>query len=116
MRKLCLVTHLCAASVLILSVLSCDSVMPKRSPGEKLFRKHCTSCHGINAEGHTVKYMGNENADLLDDSWEYGGDPHSLEDVIESNRVTQHPSYDKLSSQQVRQIVDHLLYLRGETR
>lgn len=97
-------------------LLSCDAVMPKRSPGEKLYRKHCASCHGINAEGHTVKYMGNENANLADNNWEYGGDPNSMEDVIESDLVTEHPSFDKLTTQDVRLIVNHLLSLRGETR
>ena len=115
-RRLLTVAHFSAGVAVVVSLMSCDTVLPKQSPGEKLFRKNCASCHGVNAEGHTVKYMGNENANLTDNSWEYGGDPNSLENTIESDLVSEHPSFDKLSSQDVRQIVDHLLYLRGETR
>lgn len=107
----------CSTGILVaMSLLSCDAMVSKRSPGETLFRKHCASCHGVNAEGHTVRYMGNENADLTDNNWEHGGDANSIEDVIESDLVSEHPSFDKLSSQDIRQIVDHLLSIRGELR
>jgi cytochrome c553 len=116
MDKLLFTTHLGAISILVLNLVSCNAIMPKRSPGEKLYRKHCASCHGVNAEGHTAKYMGNENADLLDNSWEYGGDPSSISNSIQSDFIIDHHAIDKLNSKDVRQIVDHLLELRGERR
>ena len=116
MRRLLLVVNFSAGAILIMSLLSCDTVMPQRSPGEKLFRKNCASCHGVNAEGHTARSMGKEHANLTDNNWEHGGDPYSIQDVIESELVSEHPPFDKLSTQDIRQIVDYLLYLRGETR
>lgn len=115
-NKLLSTAHIVTGFILVAFLLSCDTVMPKKTPGEKLFRKHCASCHGINAEGHTPRGMGKEHANLTNNDWQHGGDPYSWQDVIESELVTEHPSYDKLTTAEIRQIVDHLLYLRGETR
>ena len=106
--------------LLILALLGvalsgCDEVLPKRSQGEKLYRKHCADCHGVDGSGNTISYMGNQYADLLDDSWRHGSDAGSIHSVLRQELVFRHPSYDDLSDEQIRQITKHVLALRGES-
>ena len=101
---------------LIVVSSACDELMPKRSAGEKLYRKHCADCHGADGSGHTVQSMGDPNANLLDNRWRHAGDASSMETVIREGLVFEHPTFDKLSHEEIRQIVDHVLSLRGERR
>lgn len=101
---------------LIVVMSACDEVMPKRSAGEKLFRKHCAECHGYDAKGQTVRYMGNNYANLRDDMWRYDSDAPGMEQTLRGGLVFLHPTYDKLTDEQLRQITDHILRLRGERR
>ena len=77
---------------LVAGSLACEYF--NRTPGEKLWRKHCAGCHGIDASGNTPQYMGNERADLRDNSWYgYGGDDAGIESTIreELELVCGHP-------------------------
>jgi len=105
-----------ALPLLLLYLCGCDEIMPRRSPGEKLYRKHCSTCHGVAGNGQTVRSMGDPNADLLDDMWRHPSDPAGLASVLRQGLVFEHPTYDKLSNEEIKQIVDHLLSLRGERR
>ena len=100
----------------MMGVTGCDEVLPKRTEGEKIYRKHCADCHGLDARGHTVRYMGNHYADLLDDQWRHSGDAHGMEAVLREGTVFLHPSFEELNQQELRKVVDHVLVLRGETR
>jgi len=104
------------ALALLTALLGLSTACTQRTPGEKLYRRHCAECHGIDAAGHTVQYMGNQEANLLDDYWVHGGDPTTILGVLQSRTVGDHPDYSELSSQELRQIVDHLRVLRGEAR
>jgi mono/diheme cytochrome c family protein len=104
------------ALVLLTGVLGLSTACVQRTPGEKLYRRHCADCHGIDGAGHTVKYMGRQEANLIDDQWVHGGDPTSIMGVLQSRTVGDHPEYSELSSAEMRQIVDHLRVLRGEAR
>ena len=87
------------------------------SPEETLWRKHCADCHGIDASGNTPRYMGNQWADLLDNSWKSGsGDEYSIAAVIREGVFGEMPANTQLSDQEVSQIVDWLFHLRGEGR
>lgn len=103
-------------ALLALAIGGCNSIAPRRSPGEKLYRKYCGDCHGIDAGGHTVRSMGHPYANLRDDMWKHGGDAPGLERTIREELVFQHPSFQQISGQELRQIVDHVLALRGENR
>lgn len=97
----------------------CDVVFPHRSEGEKLYRKQCADCHGLDGAGNTPGYMGNGWADLLDDRWKIGGSSaSSLEQVLREGIFGQMPAYsrEQLSREQVREIYEHLRVLRGEKR
>ena len=96
-------------------VLGCDNLFPKRTAGEKLYRKHCADCHGVDGSGNTIGYMGNQHANLLDEDWKYGMDAGSLTSVIRQELVLRHPSFSELSAKDLSEITRHVLELRGET-
>ena len=92
----------------------CDTLFPKRSEGEQLWRQRCAECHGIAGNGNTPRYMGNYKADLTDDSWSHGSDPGSWAMVIRQGAFGTMPANPDLSRQQVAALVDYLRQLRGE--
>ena len=100
-------------AVCLATALACDA-LPRRSEGEKLWRKHCASCHGLDARGNTPGYMGNVNADLTDNSWVNGGDDGSIEAVVREGIFAQMPANDALTRDQMRALIGYLHYLRGE--
>jgi mono/diheme cytochrome c family protein len=101
-----------AAASLLLA--GCNQLFPHRSEGEKLWRKHCADCHGLNAAGNTVQYMGNPYADLTDNNWKNGGDRTSLMSSIRGG-VFMHPNELKqLTDAETLAIIDYLRELRGE--
>lgn len=104
------------AAALALALSGCDEVFPHRSEGEKLYRKLCTECHGVDAAGNTPRYMGNAWADLRDDLWRNGGDPVSMEYTVRNGIFGQMPANPELTRDEIRAIVDHVRVLRGEKR
>ena len=100
----------------LLFVCGCGDLFVKRSPGEKLYRKNCADCHGLDGKGHTIRYMGNPNANLADSSWKYGGgDSVAIQNVLFQGLVERHPSsLQKLQSNEVKAIAGWVLELRGE--
>ena len=106
-----LVLALAAAGV---ALAGCDTIFPKRSEGEKLWRQRCSQCHGIAGDGNTPQYMGNYAADLTDDSWQHGSDPGSWAVTIREGLFGNMPANPDLSREQVAALVDYLRQLRGE--
>ena len=100
-------------AVCLAAGFACDA-FPRRSEGEKLWRKHCASCHGLDARGNTPGYMGNVNADLADDSWVNGSDDGSIETVVREGIFAQMPANDALTREEMKALIGHLRYLRGE--
>src|SRR5690606_2523082 len=73
-----------AAAVALLPALALGTAcneMFASSPGERLWRRHCAECHGVDGSGNTPRYMGQPYADLRDGTWSYGGDRASIENV-----------------------------------
>ncbi|MBZ0112564.1 MAG: cytochrome c [Thermoanaerobaculia bacterium] len=87
---------------------ACSEIFPQRTPGEKLYRKRCASCHGIDARGNTLKYMSNAKADLTDDTWYNGQGSDAMAMVIENGVFGSMPDNKDLSQEEIRQIVEHL--------
>jgi mono/diheme cytochrome c family protein len=87
---------------------------PGASPGERLWRKHCADCHGLDGAGNTPRYMGNPYADLRDDAWRTAGDRGSIEQVVREGVFGQMPANDKLTAEELRRVIDYLFELRGE--
>jgi len=101
--------------VVVLVTLACEPFRA-RSPGEKLWGKHCAGCHGFDAAGNTPRYMGNVWADLTDDSWRASGDEYAIHAVIRDGVFGEMPANPDLTDEEIRAIVDWLYRLRGETR
>ena len=103
-----------AVAILFLTTLLAGCVAPGASPGERLWRKHCADCHGLDGAGNTPRYMGNPYADLVDDTWKEGGDRGSIEQVVREGIFGQMPANDKLTAAELRAVIDYLFELRGE--
>jgi mono/diheme cytochrome c family protein len=91
----------------------CDLIAPK-SEGARLWKQRCAQCHGFAGNGNTPQYMGNAKADLLDESWQHGGEPSSWAVVIRQGVFGSMPANPDLSREQVDALVRHLRELRGE--
>lgn len=100
----------------VVTLSACKEVFPRRSEGEKLYRKHCAECHGLDAAGNTPGYMGNAYADLRDDVWKTGGDSDSMQSVVRNGVFAKMPKFDRLSAKEVRLVVDYVRELRGEKK
>ncbi len=102
-----------ALATLALATAGCD-LMPQRSPGEKLWRKHCAECHGLGGAGNTPRYTGKIYADLLDDTWRTSGDSFAVAEVIRNGVFAEMPAFDQLSEEEIRLLVTYIRELRGE--
>jgi mono/diheme cytochrome c family protein len=101
-----------AAAVVASTVAGCG-LLPQRSEGEKLWRARCAECHGVDASGNTPRFMGNANADLLDDSWQHGDGPGAWSVAIREGIPGSMPPNPDLTREQVRALTDYLRELRG---
>lgn len=99
--------------ILPLALAACG-LFPAKSEGEKLWRRLCAECHGLDGAGNTPRYMGNPNADLRDASWSFGGDRSSIENVVRDGIFGQMPANDGLTAAEMTQLIDYLYALRGE--
>ena len=101
------------------AALGCEAMensLLRRPAGERLYRKHCASCHGIDGSGNTPLGMANPLNDLIDDMWKHGGDAGSMQVVIRDGVLGSMPAHPELSDLEIRQIVDHVLKLGGRSR
>lgn len=97
-----------------LAISGCSLVEPK-DPGERIYRRYCASCHGVDGRGNTVRYMSNDWADLTDGSWKTYGDDGSIETTIREGIFGQMPARDELSREEMKALLGYLRKLRGET-
>ena len=106
------------ASILLLAIAAvaasgCQFFEPK-DPGERIYRSQCASCHGIDGRGNTTRFMGNEWADLTDNSWRQFGDDGSIETVIREGVFGKMPARNELTREEMRALLGYLRQLRGE--
>ncbi len=88
-----------------------------RSPEEKLWRKYCADCHGLDGRGNTPRYMGNPAADLTDEYWKnFSGNRYGWEQAIREGVPGAMPPNDQLSNEEIKLLVRYLAELRGETQ
>jgi mono/diheme cytochrome c family protein len=106
-----------ASSIAVLAALAlagCDA-LAGGTPGERIWKRRCAGCHGVDAAGNTPRYLGNSWADLTDDRWRgHGGDRAGLESSIRQG-VGEMPGFPELTAEEMRALLDHLSMLRGET-
>lgn len=108
---------LLGGAILFVGCDQIEDVFVKRAPGEKTYRKLCADCHGLDGSGNTPRGMGNPSNDLTDPYWEYGGgDSGSIERIVRDGVFAEMPAHPELTPEQMRELVDYVLKLRGETR
>jgi hypothetical protein len=56
--------------------------------------------------------MGKPYADLLDDTWQVGGDLGTLRESTRTGFFGEMPAFDHLSDEEIRRVVDYLRELR----
>lgn len=103
-----------AAALVVVAALG-TAACEERSLGERVWRRDCASCHGIDAAGNTIGYMSDGNADLLDDYWKYGGDAGAIREVVTEGVFAKMPANPDLSPEELDAVVEWLFKLRGET-
>lgn len=89
-----------------------DTVL-RRSEGERVWRKHCAECHGLDGAGNTPGYMGETYADLQDNLWRAGGNDGAWESVTTSGVFGKMPPA-KLTPGELRAVIAYIHELRGE--
>lgn len=93
----------------------CGELLLERSEGEKLWRKLCAECHGVDGAGKNPKYSRYAGNNLLDDHWIEGGEPYVIESVIREGIFPTMPAFDHLSESEIQAIIEHIRELRGGT-
>jgi cytochrome c oxidase cbb3-type subunit 3 len=77
------------------------------SAGSSVFQNHCAACHGPDAAGQAYLFP-----DLVDASWQWGGDERSIEQTVTLGRQAVMPPWQGvLSNTVVAQLTDHVLAL-----
>lgn len=102
----------------LLALAGCTRIemMLADSEGERLWIQHCANCHGLDGAGNTPRSMGNQFADLLDDTWARGGDEVSIERSIREGVVGQMQGFEDLTRAEVKELIHYLRVLRGERK
>jgi mono/diheme cytochrome c family protein len=91
---------------------ACNVLDPARSPAEKLYRDRCADCHGRGGTG-TAAYLGNNYADLTDDTWKQGGSELAIQQTIRKGVFGEMPPNPQLSDQEVKELTQYVLTLHG---
>ncbi len=109
-------------ALLLLAVVvlaGCEDLVDRfsnRPPEEKLWRKHCAQCHGLNGSGNTPGYMGNSYADLTDGTWHSGGGGESsIRQAIRQGVFGEMPGFsrEQISEKELDLLVGYVRRLRG---
>lgn len=105
------------ALVAAVGLTGCEDLVDRfsnRPPDEKLWRKHCAKCHGIDGSGNTPAYMGSSYADLTDNVWRTGGSEISIGRVIREGVFGEMPGYrEQLTPKEIDLLVGYVRRLRA---
>ena len=98
-------------AAVLLAMTACET---GRTPEERLYRKQCSKCHGIDGSGNTPAYMGDAYADLTDNIWHAGGSDYDVRRVIREGVFGKMPGYkSQLTDAEIDLLVKYMRTLRG---
>ncbi|MFI5181849.1 MAG: c-type cytochrome [Thermoanaerobaculia bacterium] len=82
-------------------------------PGERVWVRKCSACHGKAGRGDTRFAKGRPYADLTDDNWKHGGDFASIRRLIANGDPgSPMPPYEgRLSPEEIDAVSQHVLKL-----
>ncbi len=82
-------------------------------PGERVWVRKCSACHGRTGRGDTRFAKGRPYADLTDDRWKNGGDLESIRRLVtEGDPASPMPPYQgRLSPEEIDAVSRHVLTL-----
>ncbi len=86
-----------------------------KDPGERVWGRKCSACHGRDGRGDTRFAIGRPYANLTDDAWKHGGDVASIRRLIaDGNPKSPMPAFrDRLSPEEIDAVAAHVLKLWG---
>jgi mono/diheme cytochrome c family protein len=84
--------------------------------GRVIFQKKCARCHNSNGDGKTTVAGRFPYANLVDGVWRSDGSAEAIERQIRRGRDPMPSFQNKLTDEQIRQTVEHVLELTGGRR
>jgi mono/diheme cytochrome c family protein len=86
-----------------------------KDPGERVWVRKCSACHGREGRGDTRFARGRPYADLTDDAWKHGGDLASIRRLIaDGDPTSTMPAFrGRLSPEEIDAVSAHVLKLWG---
>lgn len=94
------------------ALLAAEACGPS-DPGERVWERKCSACHGRAGRGDTRFAKGRPFADLTDDRWRHGGDIASIRRLIaDGDPASPMPAYQgRLSPEEIEAVSRHVLTL-----
>jgi mono/diheme cytochrome c family protein len=86
-----------------------------KDPGERVWRRKCSACHGREGRGDTRFAKGRPYANLTDDDWKHGGNLAAIRRLIADGdpKSPMPPFRDRLSPEEIDLVSAHVLKLWG---
>jgi len=102
------------AAALLLGAAACG---PK-DPGERVWVRKCSACHGREGRGDTRFARGRPFAVLTDGAWKHGGDLDSIRRLVaDGDPKSPMPPYrDRLTPEEIDAVSRHVLLLEARAR
>jgi len=84
-----------------------------QDPGERVWGRKCSACHGRGGRGDTRFARGRPFANLTDDAWKHGADLDSIRRLIaDGDPKSPMPAFrDRLSAEEIDAVSAHVLTL-----
>lgn len=96
-----------AAFLLLAAAIGCGP----SDPGERVWSRKCSGCHGKDGRGRTKFAEGRPYADLTDGRWKHGGDRASIRRLVADGdpASTMPPYRGRLTEAEIDAVVDEVL-------